>query len=110
MRFSVSGFVVLYTKQFSLGVHSIQVLKRNCVTRWPWNGLNQQFNSPVILKLAGIIYDAPSVYLEVTYAAPTVYQALNFKYALTVFKHSLTGSSQMRETVIKYSTAQAVLW
>ena len=95
----------MYAEQFSLGVHSIQVLKRNCITRWPWNGLNQQFNFPIILKLVGIICDAPTVSLEVIYAAPTVYQALSFKYAVTGFKHALTGSSQVRETVIKYSTA-----
>ena len=95
----------MFAEQFSLGVHSIQVLKRNYITRWPWNGLNQQFNSPIILKLVGIIYDAPTVSLEVIYAAPTVYQALSFKYAVTGFKHALTGSSQVRETVIKYSTA-----
>lgn len=91
----------MYAKQFSLGVHSIQVLKRSYITCWPWNGLNQQLNSPIILKLVGIIYDAPTVYLEVVYAAPSVYQALSFKYALTGFGHALTGSSQVRETVIK---------
>lgn len=56
-----------------------------------------QLSSPIILKLVGIIYDAPTVYLEVVYAAPSVYQALSFKYALTGFRHALTGSSQVRD-------------
>ena len=51
-------------------------------------GQTGRFNSPISLKLAGVIYDAPAVYVRVI-CVPAVYQALSFQ-------HALTGSSPVR--------------
>lgn len=37
-----------------------------------WNRLNREyFNSGVRLKLPGVIYDAPTVYLRISYDSPS---------------------------------------